>query len=134
IQLSQKRDLVYAMPELPEKTTEHFRDSAYADNVGAVMLRSQTANRPIREQIQAVLHYGTHGGYHGHFDRTNLLSLMRYGRSFYNPEMIWYGYEPFMYKFYVQSSINKNMVVIDQLMQEPVESDRLLFHTGKLMQ
>ena len=77
-----KRDLLYGVPELPEKTPELFRDSAFADNVGLAMLRSQTPDRPIREQIQAVLHYGTHGWAHGHFDRTDLLSLMRYGRSF----------------------------------------------------
>lgn len=128
------RDLLYAMPELPEKTPEQFRESAYADNVGLVMLRSQTANRPIREQIQAVLHYGTHGWAHGHFDRTNFLSLMRYGRSFYNPEMVWYSYEPFMYKFYVQNSVAHNMVTVDQKLQEPTPGKRLLFHTGKAMQ
>jgi hypothetical protein len=128
------RDLLYGVPELPEKTPEKFRDSSYADNVGLALLRSQTPDRPIREQIQAVLHYGTHGGYHGHFDRTNLLHLSRYGRSFYNPEMVWYSYAPYMYKFYVQNSTSKNMVVVDRKMQEPVESKRLLFHTGRLMQ
>lgn len=129
-----KRDLLYGVPELPAETPEQFRNSAFADNVGLVMLRSQTENRPIREQIQAVLHYGTHGWAHGHFDRTDLLSLMRYGRSFYNPEMVWYGYEPFMYKFYTQTSIAHNMVVVDRKMQEASPGNRLLFHTGKLMQ
>jgi hypothetical protein len=129
-----KRDLLYAVPELPEKTPEQYRDSAYADNVGLVMLRSQTPNRPIREQIQAVLHYGTHGWAHGHFDRTDLLSLMRYGRSFWNPESVFYVYEPFMYKFFTQTSVNHNMVVVDQKMQEATPGRRLLFHTGKLMQ
>lgn len=128
------RDLLYAVPDLPGDTPEKFRDSAYADNVGVVMLRSQTPDRPIREQIQAVLHYGTHGGFHGHFDRTNLLHLSRYGRSFYNPEMVWYSYAPYMYKFYVQNSTSKNMVVVDRKMQEPVESKRLLFHSGEMMQ
>ncbi|MBC7784286.1 MAG: hypothetical protein H7144_10645 [Burkholderiales bacterium] len=129
-----KRDLLYGVPQLPAETPEKFRDSAYADNVGVAMLRSQTPDRPIREQIQAVLHYGTHGGFHGHFDRASLLHLSRYGRSFFNPEMVWYSYAPFMYKFYVQNSTSKNMVVVDRKMQEPVESQRLLWHTGKLMQ
>src|SRR5205823_2636137 len=129
-----KRDLLYGVPELPEKTPERFRDSAYADNVGLVMLRSQAPGRPIRGQIQAVLHYGTHGWAHGHFDRTDLLSLMRYGRSFWNPEAVFYIYEPFMYKFYTQTSLNHNMVVVDQKMQEATAGERLLFHTGKLMQ
>lgn len=129
-----KRDLLYGVPDLPEDTPEPFRDSATADNVGLAMLRSQTPDRPIREQIQSVLHYGTHGWAHGHYDRTNLLSLMRYGRSFWNPEAAWHGYEPFMYKFYVQTSVSKNMVVVDRKMQKPSPGERLMFHQGKLMQ
>ena len=98
------------------------------------MLRSQTTNRPIREQIQAALHYGTHGWAHGHYDRTDLLSLMRYGRSFWNPESVFWVYEPFMYKFYCQCSVNHNLVVVDEKMQEAAPGERLLFHTGDAMQ
>jgi hypothetical protein len=134
IKLGDKRDLLYAVPELPTNTPEKFRESAYADNVGLAMLRSQTTNRPIREQIQAVLHYGTHGWAHGHYDRTDLLSLMRYGRSFWNPESVFWVYEPFMYKFYCQCSVNHNMVVVDEKMQEANPGERLLFHTGDAMQ
>jgi hypothetical protein len=129
-----KRDLLYGVPDLPAETPEPFRASASADNVGLAMLRSQTPARPIREQIQAALHYGTHGWAHGHYDRTNLLSLMRYGRSFYNPEAVWHGYEPFMYKFYVQTSVSKNMVVVDRKMQKASPGERLLFHSGRMMQ
>ena len=129
-----KRDLLYGVPELPDSTPERFRDSAFADNVGLAMLRSQTPDRPIREQIQATLHYGTHGWAHGHFDRTDLLSLFRYGRSFWNPESVFYVYEPFMYKFYTQTSDNHNMVVVDQKMQEATPGKRLLWHTGKMVQ
>ncbi|BCU78152.1 hypothetical protein llg_28670 [Luteolibacter sp. LG18] len=128
------RDLLYGVPELPAETPEPFRESAAADNVGLAMLRSRTADRPVSDQIQATLHYGTHGWAHGHYDRTNLLSLMRYGRSFYNPEMAWHGYEPFMYKFYVQTSVSKNMVVVDRKMQKAAPGERLLFHTGPMMQ
>ena len=85
IKLGTGRDLLYGVPELPEKTPEVFNNNASADNVGLALLRSQTPDKPAREQIQAVLHYGTHGWAHGHFDRTDLLSLMRYGRSFWNP-------------------------------------------------
>ena len=129
-----KRDLIYGVPELPEKTPEQFRDSAYADNVGLVMLRSKAPNRPIREQIQAALHYGTHGWAHGHYDRTDLLALSRFGRNFWNPESVFYVYEPFMYKFFTQTSVNHNMVVVDEKMQEATPGKRLLFHTGTMMQ
>lgn len=129
-----KRDLLFGVPELPEQTPEHFRDSAFADNVGLAMLRSQTTNRPVREQIQATLHYGTHGWAHGHFDRTDLLSIMRYGRSFWNPESVFWVYEPFMYKFFCQTSVNHNMVVVDRKMQEAMPGARLLFHSGSAMQ
>lgn len=127
----QRNDLIYGVPELPEVKPEEVR-GAYADNAGALMLRS--TQKESREKIQAVLKYGTHGGYHGHFDRTGLLSLMRYGRSFYNPEMVWYSYAPYMYNFYVQTSISKNMVTVDLKQQEADESQRTLFHTGDLFQ
>jgi len=127
-----ERDLIYGVPDLPDQTPDLSDQSAHADNVGVTMLRSK-AKEPA-DRIQAVLHYGTHGSFHGHFDRTNLLSVMRGGKSFYNPEMIWYGYASFMYKFYVQTSISKNMVVVDGKQQEPVESPLLMFHTGNLFQ
>lgn len=126
------RDLIYGVPELPEDTPLLGEGSAFSDNVGATMLRS-TQEEP-RERIQAVLKYGTHGGYHGHFDRTGLNSLMRYGRSFYNPEHIWYSYPNFMYAFFVQSSLPHNMVVVDMKQQEAVESHKLFFSTDELMQ
>jgi len=128
----QRTDLLYGVPDLPETPAAIGTGSAYSDNAGLLMLRS-TQTEP-RERIQAVLKYGTHGGYHGHFDLTALLSLMRYGRSFFNPEMVWYGYGSFMYDFYVQTSVAKNMVVPDFKQQEPAESRRLLFQTGKWLQ
>jgi hypothetical protein len=130
---SGKRDLLYGVPDLPPDAPAAFRESAVADNTGLVMLRSRSADKPDRERIQAVLHYGSHGWAHGHFDRTGLLSLMRYGRSFYNPEASWYGYAPFMYKFYVQTSLAHNMVVVDDKMQEASPGERTLFYTGKRM-
>lgn len=134
IKLSNQRDLIYGVPDLTTNTIENFRNSAYADNVGLVMLRSQVTNRPIAEQIQAALHYGTHGWAHGHYDRTDLLNFERYGRNFWNPESVFWGYEPFMYKFYCQCSDNHNMVVVDEKMQEATPGKRLLFHPGSMMQ
>lgn len=127
----QRNDLIYGVPQLPDVSPKEVR-GAYTDNAGALMLRS--TQKDSREKIQAVLKYGTHGGYHGHFDRTALLSLMRYGRSFYNPEMVWYSYAPYMYNFYVQTSISKNMVTVDLKQQEADDSKRTLFHTGDLFQ
>lgn len=108
--------------------------NAYADNIGIACLRSRTEGRAGREQIQAVLRYGSHGFAHGHFDRTELLSVMRYGRSFFNPEHVWWGYGHFMYKFYVQNSNTKNMAVVDGKMQVPADARRVLFYSGERMQ
>jgi hypothetical protein len=134
IKLSGQRDLVYGVPELPAETPALYGKSAYAKNIGYSLLRSQTAGRKPEEQIQAVLKTGTQGGFHGHFDRVSLDNLTRYGRSFWNPETIWWGYPNFMYKYYVQSSINHNMVVVDQKQQEAVPSSQILFHSGTMMQ
>ncbi len=127
-------DPVFGHPELPWVSSRYEKQNAYSDNIGIAMLRSQTPGRKQREQIQAVLRYGSHGGAHGHFDITGLLSVMRYGRSFYNPEMCWWGYPHFMYKFYVQNSTTKNMVTVDGKMQQPHESERKLFYSGNGIQ
>lgn len=134
IRRGKTRDLLYGVPDLPEVNSKKMTVSAYADNMGIVQLRSQTKGREQSEQIQAALHYGSHGGYHGHFDRTNLVHMSRYGRSFYGTLMFWYGYGSYLYKFWKQTSVNKNMVVVDQKMQQPVENSRLLFHSGEMMQ
>lgn len=125
-------DPIFGIGELPEldEADAVYRHSAYSDNIGLVALRSNVAGRDAKDEIQAVLRYGSHGYAHGHFDRTELLSLMRYGRSFYNPEHVWWGYGHFMYKFYVQSSASKNMVTVDGKMQLPADSKRTLFYVG----
>lgn len=131
-----ERDLLFAVPNMQGSDSEHkpYTQSAYAHNAGVVVLRSQKAGREPREQIQAVVKYGSHGGGHGHFDRMSLLGLSRYGRSFYNPQNIWYFYHYFMFKFFVQSSINHNMVIVDLKQQEPTEAALQHFHTGSLFQ
>ena len=116
-----KRDLLYGVPELPENTPDLFAlRRTPITRAWRFCVRLPKANPP-RERIQAVLTYGDHGWFHGHFDRMRLwCHLSRYGRSFFNPELIWYGYPNYMYKFYVQTSVSKNMVVVDQKMQEPI--------------
>ena len=127
-------DPIFGHPVLPEYAEKKGGKNACADNIGLAMLRNQKEGRERSEQIQAVLRYGSHGGAHGHFDITDLLSVMRYGRSFYNPENCWWGYAHFMYKFYVQCSLTKNMVVVDDKMQIPGDSRRILFYSGRKIQ
>jgi len=127
-------DPVFGHADLPCSEREGEYRNAYSDNIGIAMLRSRKEGRAQKEQIQAVLRYGSHGYAHGHFDRTELLSVMRYGRSFYNPEHLWWTYGHFMYKFYVQNSNTKNMVVVDGKMQIPADAKRILFYSGKRLQ
>jgi hypothetical protein len=134
IRMNSYADPIFGHAELPEVPSTLVHKNACADNVGVAVLRSQAENRERRDQIQAVVRYGSHGYAHGHFDRTNLLSVMRYGRSFYNPESVWWGYLHFMYKFYVQNSMTKNMVTVDEKMQVPADSKRTLFYSGQALQ
>lgn len=130
-------DIAFGMLPLDKKEADCPQSGtvcAYSDNIGIAMLRSQKEGRKPSEQIQAVLRYGSHGYAHGHFDIASLLSVMRYGRSLYNPENCWWGYAHFIYKFYVQCSLTKNMVTVDEKMQLPADSERILFYTGKRLQ
>ncbi len=87
-----------------------------------------------KDQIEASLKYGSHGGAHGHYDRCALNAVSRNGRSLFNPEKVWYAYGTYMYKFFVQTSLTHNMVTTDLKMQDPSEAKRILFHSGKLFQ
>ncbi|MGB8453456.1 MAG: hypothetical protein WCD89_14160 [Anaerocolumna sp.] len=127
------RDLLYGEAVLPESVEQEI-PSCYADNSGIVWLRSQKSGRSLREQIAVSVKYGCHGGAHGHYDRTAMNSLMRYGKSMYNPENVWYSYKTFLYKFYVQNSITHNMVTVDLKQQDPCEAKRLLFYSGTHIQ
>lgn len=129
-----RRDLTNAVAELPADSPRLYAVSGHSDNAGIAVLRSQTVGREPREQIQVGFKFGTHGSFHGHFDRLSLLSLMRYGRSFYNPETSWYGYGNYMYKWWVQPSLAHNMVVVDGKQQEPQPSRPLHFYSGAMMQ
>lgn len=127
-------DVVFGTPGLPPADNTASSRCAVSDNIGLALLRSQTPGRPQREQIQAVLHYGSHGGAHGHFDIGDLLSVMRCGRSLFNPECSWWGYRHFMYKWHVQNSLTKNMLNVDDKMQLPADSRRILFYSGQRLQ
>lgn len=127
------QDCVFGVEDLPEAERELARN-ACSDNIGVAMLRSAAPGRSPEQQIQAVLRYGSHGFAHGHYDRASLLSVMRYGRSFFNPECTWWGYPHFMYKFYVQNSMTKNMIVVDEKHQNVADSRLCLFAGGEHVQ
>ncbi len=69
--------------------------------------------------VQAVLKFGSHGGYHGHYDRLSLLSFLKGGKTFHNNEYAWFGYDSFLFKMWVQTSVAHNMTVVDGRMQKP---------------
>lgn len=125
--------LLYGVAELP-KTRDPRTNSSFAPNIGLVALRSQGEKENPENQIQAYFKYGTHGGWHGHFDRTNMVGLDRNGHKYFSTEMVWYGYGKPGYKESVQTSATHNMIVVDELQQEAVPSKQNLFYKGDLMQ
>jgi hypothetical protein len=131
LKMMKKRDLLYGAAELPDGDGELGTASYVNDNVGFAVMRTNTEEP--RDRYQVVQRYGTHGGYHGHFDKTSLLSLSRFGRSHYNTEASWFGYWSFMFKMWVQTSDAHNMTVVDHRMQKPAANPRILFHDGDLM-
>jgi hypothetical protein len=132
-----KRDsweaLVYGVKDVPE-IEDPRSQSAYVSNVGLTALRSQKEGETAENQIQAYTKFGTHGGWHGHFDRASLIALDRNGHKYFGTEMVWYGYGHAGYKESVQTSASHNMVIVDELQQEAVPSEQLLFYAGKKMQ
>jgi hypothetical protein len=128
------RDLFYGEAELPDIENDFCHKSCYFDNGGVALLRTNTDGREDKNQIEASLKYGSHGGAHGHYDRCALNAVSRDGRSLFNPENVWYSYGTYMYKFFVQTSITHNMVTVDLKMQDPSEAKRILFYSGRLFQ
>ncbi|MEI6865612.1 heparinase II/III family protein [Flavicella sp.] len=132
-----KRDswgsLMYGVAELP-KVDDPRTDSALASNVGLVALRSQGKHQEPKNQIQAFFKFGTHGGWHGHFDRASMVGLGRNGHKYFGTEMVWYGYGNPGYKECVQTSATHNMIIVDELQQEAVPSKQTLFYKGDMMQ
>ncbi|WP_066219958.1 heparinase II/III family protein [Formosa haliotis] len=125
--------LMYGVPELPTVADPRI-NSSVAPNVGLVALRSQGTRNTPEKQIQAFVKYGTHGGWHGHFDRTNLIGLDRNGYKYFGAEMAWFGYGQPGYKESIQTSATHNMVIVDELQQEAVPSKQTLFFKGDIMQ
>lgn len=80
---------------------------------------------------QAVLKFGTHGGYHGHYDRLSLASFIKENQTFHNNEFAWFGYDSFLFKMWVQTSVAHNMVVVDGRMQKPSPCDCIYYADEK---
>lgn len=80
---------------------------------------------------QAVMKLGQHGGYHGHYDRLSLVSLIKDNETFHNQEFAWFGYDSFLFKMWVQASIAHNMVVVDRRMQEPSPCEYIYFEENE---
>lgn len=132
-----KRDswlaLFYGAGELP-KVADPRTKSATVPNIGLTALRSQNPKEQGAEQLQAYVKYGSHGGWHGHFDRTSLQALDRFGHKYFGTEMCWFGYITAQYKELVQSSVTHNMVIVDQMQQQALPSEQPLFYAGESMQ
>ncbi len=129
------QSLVYGIGEV-KPSGDPRSMSGHVDNVGIAALRSQKEGQKPDEQIQAFLKWGTHGGWHGHFDRISLMQLRRYGKNLLLPlhKSSWFGYADKSYKAWIQPSISHNMVIVDQYQQEPVESELLMFYSGDSIQ
>lgn len=80
---------------------------------------------------QAVMKYGQHGGYHGHYDRLSLVSFIKDNQTFHNMEFSWYSYASFLFKMWVQTSLAHNMVVVDRRMQEPSECECIYYEESE---
>ncbi len=100
------------------------KDSVLVRGGGFAILREKTGEDCI---CQAVMKYGQHGGYHGHYDRLSLVSFLRDNQTFHNQEFAWFGYDSFLFKMWVQASIAHNMVVVDRKMQEPTPCECIYF-------
>ena len=84
-------------------------------------------------EAQAVLKFGGHGGYHGHYDRLSLASYMnlRDGTTFHNNEYAWFGYGSFLFKMWVQTSMAHNMTVVDGRMQKPSQCECVYYEENQ---
>ncbi len=125
--------LFYGVGKLPTVKDPRTK-SATIPNVGLTALRAQGKGREGAEQLQAYVKYGSHGGWHGQYDRVSLQALDKYGHKFFSTEMCWFGYGSAQYKELVQTSIAHNMVIVDELQQEALPSSQPVFYAGDMMQ
>ncbi len=104
---------------------------AYAQNV---LFQTAAGVGILRDgKAQAVLKFGGHGGYHGHYDRLSLASYMnlRDDTTFHNNEYAWFGYGSFLFKMWVQTSMAHNMTVVDGRMQKPSQCECVYYEENQ---
>ena len=123
-QLAENPDLLYGLHMVEQPEDVSLKSYLNTGN-GYAVLREKKEGF-----VQAVLKYGQHGGYHGHFDRLSLVSYIRDDQTFHNQEYAWYGYFAFLFKMWVQTSMAHNMVIVDRRMQEPTACENIYFHAG----
>ncbi len=119
-------DLLFGLHMTPLGCTEKQQGLHINTGNGFAVIREKGERSPV----QAVLKFGQHGGYHGHYDRLSLLSVMRDGATFHNNEYAWFGYSSFLFKMWVQTSMAHNMVVVDGRMQEPTPCEVIYQQEG----
>lgn len=107
------------LSDTPEVLFVPKEDTGFGLGEESVLLKAAGLGILREKESQAVLKFGGHGGYHGHFDRLSLASFIRDGQTFGNNEYAWFGYDSFLFKMWVQTSVAHNMVVVDQRMQKP---------------
>lgn len=125
------RSLIYGVQKLPDTGYQLGSGSLLLPAAGFGILRGEESWKENTYKSQAVLKFGPHGGYHGHFDRLSLLSFIKEDCTFHNMEYTWYGYTSFLFKMWVQTSVAHNMVTADLRMQEPASCEPVLYYSGK---
>lgn len=124
---AERPDLLFGLHMTPMGCAQKQTGLHINTGNGFAVIRERTEGSPV----QAVLKFGQHGGYHGHFDRLSLLSVMRDGTTFHNNEYAWFGYSSFLFKMWVQTSMAHNMVVVDGRMQEPTPCEVIYQQEGE---
>lgn len=110
---------IAAKSPFPEPLLAPCGKEGYEPGEQSLLLRGAGLGILREGESQAVLKFGGHGGYHGHYDRLSLASFLKGNRTFHNNEYAWYGYDSFLFKMWVQTSMAHNMTVVDGRMQKP---------------
>ncbi len=120
------------LSETPEVLFVPEEDAEYELGQESVLLKGAGLGILRGNESQAVLKFGGHGGYHGHFDRLSLASFIKGEQTFCNNEYAWFGYDSFLFKMWVQASVAHNMTVVDKRMQKPSPCSCVYYEENEL--